>query len=269
MQPPRRSFATIATAIACALASVAIQPAAAAADPHLLVRRDNWTSSTGACEAKFEHATVVGVPADVKARIDGFLERALASESTSYQDAPYGRPARVREVVCAKGIAANAPYAKEREFATIEAAVWTPGFARGRWLSTRLHVMNFAGGAHGSDTYFAITFDLDHGGYPVPASGFYTNAQRARFNHALFTSQVAVRRSNDPDGPLDADDIESLRQNAQALNVQAAQILLTSAGIEVTGMETSEAARSEVVKVSFSALRGIGTPGGPLDPATR
>lgn len=254
------------TLIACALGLGAGHPATASTGPHLVIRHDRWKSSTGACTVDIERASVIGVAAEVKARIDGLLARGLASQLPSSALTPSERKAR-----CAKAIAQNAPYFKVvgHPYEEFEAADWTPGLARGRWLSARLHVTEYAGGAHPSDSYTAITFDLAHGGYPVPRSGFYPSSQRARFNHLIFVSEVALTKTFDPQNPPDAETIGFLRQSAQALVVDAAQILLTSAGIEVTGIQDSEAARNEIVKVPFAALEDLGTPGGPLDPATR
>jgi hypothetical protein len=232
------------TSIAFALPLGAGQ-ASAATEPHLVIRRDIWKSSSGACTVDIERASVTGVPAEVKARIDGLLARTLASQLPSSE-----RTRSEWEASC-KAIAENAPYVEKlgHPYGQDEGADWTPGLARGRWLSARLHVTAYAGGAHPSDSYTAITFDLGHEGYPVPRSGFYPNSRRARFNQLIFAARVALTKAFEPQNPLDAATIGYLRAETQALDIDASQILLMAAGVEVTGTESAEAGRNEIVNV--------------------
>jgi hypothetical protein len=251
-------------AIVAILASGFGRFASATDEPRLDINSETWTSSAGVCTARIARASVSGVPADVKARIDGLLASALTSRLPSSQSTP-----AEREAQCAKALSENAPYQKVHPYQQTEADDWTTGFSHGRWLSARLHVTQYSGGAHPSDNYVSMTFDLAHAGYPVPKSGFYLDAQRARFNQALFKYYVANVTSFDPQHPPDASDLKYMSETTRALDLDETHILLTSAGIEINGIENAEAARNEIVKVPFSALNGIGTPGGPLDPATR
>jgi len=228
------------------------------AKPQIAIVTEHWKSSTGACTADLEHATVTGVPSDVKARIDANLAAVLASQSAT---APL--PKAKREAECAGSF-------EGRAFSSTETATWTKGLMRGRWLSMRLHVSSYASpAAHPADRYAAITFDLDHGGYPVPRAGFYTNSQRPALNAELAKGAIATLAANDPSGARDPSTVASIRHEIEQAAIDESQLLLTPSGLEVTGVFESEAARNLIVSVTFAELRGIGTPGGPLDPQTR
>ncbi len=250
---------------ACIVATQWAQPSSAMPQPRLAISIEHWKSATGACTADLEHATVTGVPSDVKARIDASLAKLLATQSPT---APLTRTKR--EANCAQATADFASYGKtiEHSFSSNEVARWTTGLARGRWLSVRLHVTGFAiGNAHPWDAYAAATFDLDHGGYPVPRSGFYTSAQRPAFDEKLAQSEVAALRSEDATASHDADVLASIRQQIEQSPINASNLLLTASGLEVTGT-LDEAFRNIIITLSYAGLKGIGTPGGPLDPAT-
>jgi hypothetical protein len=263
-----------ARAIACASLLVCtvstllgMRAAGAASQPHLAIVTEHWKSQSGRCSADLEHATVLGVPQDVKARIDASLANLLATQSPT---APLTRAKR--EANCAQVAADVASYVKkiEQPYTSFEEAKWTTGLARGRWLSVRLHVTAFAiENAHPSDQYAAVTFDLDHGGYPVPRNGFYTNAQRAALDAKLVQSEMAAIRHDDPSGLSDADAMASIRQQIAQAETDESHFLLTSSGIEFMGAIDAEPFNNEILKLSYAELKGIGTPGGPLDPATR
>jgi hypothetical protein len=210
---------------------------------------------------------VTNVPASVKVRIDGFLAKALSAQ-TEYAKVALSE----REAACNAARADNPDTASQNDRLHVyEGSDWTSGWARGRWLSVRLHTTESSNRqAHPSDSYAAYTFDLEHGGYPVPTSGYYTRAQRKRLNAAVYAADVAAfsafAKQNPGDGPVD---LSYLRAKDTALQLDATQILLTDSGIELTHTDESEAARGLILKIPFAKLAGIGTPGGPLDPATR
>jgi hypothetical protein len=255
---PLHSTSRISLALCLATALAADVSAEVPVKPQITIATEHWKSSTGACAADLEHATVSGVPPDVKVRIDANLATLLTSQS---ETAPLSKAKR--EAECAGSI-------EGRAFSSTETATWTKGLMRGRWLSMRLHVSSYASAAaHPSDRYAAITFDLDHGGYPVRRAGFYTSSQRPALNAELAKGALAALAANDPIDTRDPSTLASMRHEIEQAAIDESQLLLTPSGLEITGVFESEAARNLIVRLTFAELRGVGTPGGPLDPQTR
>jgi hypothetical protein len=241
-------------AVACSIALGIASPIRAATQPRLAIVHEHWRSSSGACTVDLEHATVTGLPAAMKARMDRVLASLLLSQFPSA-----ALTSREREAACAK----------RHRSPSYESADWTTGFAHGRWLSVRVHASGYASGAvHPWDAYAAITFDLTHGGDPVPKGGFYTNAQRVELDHVLANAEIA-HLSADDGHAVDAVKAGYVRKDVEMSALTASDFLLTRTGIEVTGFTTVDAEGRQTIEVPYSALRGIGTPGGPLDAATR
>jgi hypothetical protein len=249
--------------LTCAIAAFVLSQRAtvarADADVRLSVRHDVWKSSTGRCTSDIGYPSVSGVPSNVKARVDGVLSQQLA-----YLSLFPNRSVRTREAACVKERQARIRFFKEDAFHGFERAEWTVGLARGRWLSVRLHYEEYsgAGQAHPLDYYRATTFDLQHDGYPVPTSGYYLKAQRALLDRAVGDADIAARHV-----PSIWND--SVRKSVVAAGIDDRNVLVTPEGIEINGLGGDEAERTIIVSVPFSKLAGVGTPGGPLDPATR
>jgi hypothetical protein len=180
--------------------------------------------------------------------------------------------ANERDVACRRLVKDDGDEVSDlgRPLAIFERIEWTMGLARGRWLSVRLHdSFGSSHAAHPEDVYASYTFDLTHGGYPVPTRGFYTKAQRSRLNAAIFAAEMRTLADLAKQDPAQTVPRDYVKSNAEGLTIEAPQILLTETGIEVTGVDPSEAARNLIVAIPFSDLTGVGTTGGPLDPATR
>jgi len=262
---PWTQLCILVSILVCSVVASIAQAALAATQPRLAITREVWKSSTGACTVDLRHATVMGVSAEEKTRIDGVLAALLASRSPSAAVAP-----RQREATCAKAIAHRGAGAAADSYSSDESADWTTGLAHGRWLSVRVHVSAYSSGAvHPSDAYAAVTFDLAHGGYPVPTSGFYTHARRPMLERVLAKAELAHLAAEQPGEPLDAAKIAYVRNDIAMSAFTESDFLLTTTGIEVTGIITTDAEGKQMIAVPYASLRGIGTPGGPLDPTTR
>jgi hypothetical protein len=134
----------------------------------------------------------------------------------------------------------------------------------------RLHAMYLqTPSAHPSDEYTSVTFDLAHGGYPVPTFGFYTPGRRERFNAILYDADVREMRSLAKEERDLSVDSAYLKQRDAGLSVNATQILVRAKTIEVTNVDDSGAMRNYILQVDDAALFAIGTANGPLDPRTR
>ena len=251
------SFELRASFVAVVLAFGGARCAEAATDPRLVIHHDLWTSSTGRCTVDIEHASVAGVPSGVKRRIDGILAKQMMDLSLTPETSSR------REAACTKETKERIAVDKRDSYHGFEHADWTTGLARGRWLSVRFHYSEYSGAfqVHPADYYRSTTFDLAHGGYPVPTIGFYVKAQRAHLADALTRAEIASLNA--------AVDREAVHQLVSGALIDDPDIIVTLDGIEVTGLGGDEATRNLIVKVPYSQLTGVGTPDGPLDPATR
>jgi hypothetical protein len=251
---PRRPPRICSAAVACSIALWIALPVRAATQPKLSIVREHWRSSSGACTVDLDHATVTGLPTAMTARMDRVLASLLRSQAPSAAST-----SRERELACAK----------RHHFSSYENADWITGLAQGRWLSARIHASGYASGAvHPWDGYAAVTFDLEHGGDPVPTSGFYTNARRAKLDQILANAEIAHLDAEDGKA-VDADRAAYVRRDVEMSALKASDFFLTRRGVEVTGITTVDAEGRQIIEVPYSVLRGVGTPGGPLDAATR
>jgi hypothetical protein len=261
----RRSVALGVLAIAGVIAYGTARAASPASDPHVVIRHEIWKSSGANCTADIEHASVMGVPPEVKARSDGILEQQLQEVALR----PSWRASR--ESHCAQAIRDGITYFGGVRFHGFNNADWTVGLTHARWISVRLHVEQYsgAGQAHPTDFYTSTTFDLRHDGYPVPTSGYFLKSQRARFDDALTSGWFALMKRGNPPYRPNVYAVADVHGAIASAVIDQRSIMLATGGIDDCGLGFNEATRTVIVDVPYEKLTGVGTPGGPLDPATR